>query len=136
MLGEGIVFTSVYFLFMGWGCACLVPGWVYRGRAGIPGEGILGGGYIRGIGIPMGYTHPPVLATTTHTVGKQAVRILLECFLVLVHVLVAVSVLPSMMTSPYFKISTAPCIKLFRAKVCAQNSIKYDKFHCNGVIYL
>ena len=63
---------------------------------GIPeGVGILGMGilegytrdeYSRGAGIPgvVGYEcvpwdiHPPVVATSTHTVGKRAVRILLE----------------------------------------------------------
>ena len=68
----------------GWLCP---GGWVYwrevyqgvrhtrRSDGSIPE----GAGYAAGVCIP---TSPQALTTTTHTVGKRAVRILLECFLV------------------------------------------------------
>ena len=93
MLGEGNVFTSVCCSVHGVGL--YMPGprsqVGYTGGQVYQGQLYWGVGITVGIGIPKGYTHPPVLATTTHTVGKQAVRILLECFLVLVYVPVAVS---------------------------------------------
>ena len=89
------------------GCACSVPdnfwGWVYQGvgkvyqgwvsrggynRGGMGvAVGIPGGRYTRGVGQTRGQgtrdtTALPVLAITTDTISKQAVRILLEYSLV------------------------------------------------------
>ena len=56
----------------------ILGGQVYQ-RGYIRGEYTRGAGYAAGVCIP---TPPQALTTTTHTVGKLAVRILLECFLV------------------------------------------------------
>ena len=49
------------------------------------GVSISGPRSLRGRGMSRGVgTHPPTRATTTRTVGKRVVRILLECFLVLI----------------------------------------------------
>ena len=72
-----VIFSLVsVILSTGVGCVCLVP-CPFHGVCLVPGPFWVGGGYTRGwVCIPL------VMATTTYRVGKRAVGILLECFLV------------------------------------------------------